>query len=489
MGLRVLYVAGWSSPHNLETDSTVSWVRGFVLPWIEARPDVFLHVTVPGGPFESQSRAALKDLLEHPRIRPVWTLGDDRRQYREMTQWQPELDRFDDLRGEYPWIDVVLTDRPAALPMMVIRTESYVSHGGWRRVYVVSNQFLFDQVSTPYLSPTLRRAQSYGWAEADITMWHGEDHRNRAIREARQWLSSDQVAKVRERSRLYLGGLQFEQVMPHARTVAERQGGPPTLVWGTAINRAYMPQEILEEYDRLYATGHPVRVRVMTSSRLPEDNHRLREMLPERYMTWMEWYAQLPQVSFWKLASEGHVFVAGAKKSELSYGWSELAMLGLVGVYQDKPEIRATVVPGWPYWWSNDGELRTWLRHLLIDGEWAGSEAQTWVERQRAFLLDMFAGSSNWPRLDADVRSLEAIPNPEKAGIRELIERCTADVDELTLDQFSRRLAAYSKFGRRLEQVNEGRYGQGKSVYRKVLLRLGWSDVCDTETPRFVRVT
>jgi hypothetical protein len=490
--MRVLYVAGWSSPQNLETDSTLTWVRGWLLPWLRSRPDVFLFVTCPGGEYERASRKALEELLAEPRVRAVWTANDQTKQYREMTAWQPELARFDELYGTYPWIDLVITDRPAALPEMICSTESYTRMGGWPRTYVVPVQFLMDHVSTPFALPSIRRAQAYGWGEADLTLWSGENHRKRGIDEARMWLSSERLAKVMTGARTYLGGLNLEGASKYARPMSERPVDNPIVVWGSAMNVAYFPLEIFGEYDRAFSTGHSLRLRVVTSSSLAEDNQRIREMIPERYLSWVEWYAALKQTDFWNVASEGAVFVAGAMKSEFSYSWAELATLGLVGVYQERDEIMSTVVPGYPFTWRGRDDVRGWLRHLVIEGHWRDSEAQEWVARQRAFLADGFTGAANWPRFDAEVRDLLAKRGKPKESLTELIVECTAEAgDEMTLAQFSRRLKAWSKFGKSITQKTTqsggGRYAMSRSVYRGVLLREGWDDACDAEEPRFVR--
>lgn len=484
---RVLYVGGWSSPQNLETDSTLSWVRGFLLPWVRETPDVFMFMTVPGGEYRAQSDKALKPFMAEPRIQLVYTVGDSKKQYREMTAYQPELAKFDELYGDYPWIDLVVTDRPAALPMMRAQTESYTVRGGWGRVYAAVSQFLMDEKSAQSIHKAIRRAQAYGLAEADLTLWGGENHRDRALIETAQWLSSERQAKLRAGARTYMGGLNLSGVQQFVRPLEER-AKDPILVWGTAIAVAYKPREILGEYDTLYSTGHPVRVRVITSTHQSEVGTRVRDVLPERVIDWVEWYAALPQQNFWKLASDGAAFVAGALTAEFGYAWAELAVLGLIGIYEDKAELRAQVVPGYPYWWKSKNDLRTWLRHLIVEGAWQDEEAQGWVTKQRDYLIDNFTGAANWPRFDKDVRFLIDQRGTPKEAVDELIRECTADAgDEMTLAQFSRRLKAWSKFGRGLEQAGGGRYALSRTIYRGVLMRQGWTDVCDAEEPRFVR--
>lgn len=486
--MRAVYVAGWSSPQNLATDSTLSWFKGWVWPWVLNTPDVYLFVTIPGGDREAKSRDVLEEYLAHPRVEALPTAGAEKRQYREFTMYQPELEVFDEVRGEYPWLDAVLTDRPGALSQMILRTQSYTTRGGVRRAYAASMQFLFDHM-TEWVHRSFRRAQANGWAECDLILWHSEENERRGLVEAKQWLSSYDYASMVSNSRRYVAGLQFDEILPKALPASARADDPVTLVWGTALNNNYQPQMVFGVADRLYQSGANIAVKCVTSSALVEGDFKIRQLVPETSMSWIDFYFKLTQQRFWDLASQGHFFVNAPLVSELTYGAFELAILGLVGLHQDRPTITSTLAPGYPYVFKDREALYVLMRRMVVDREWKSDEAQRWVKIQNEFILDTFAGHANWPRFAREFDALSHRSVGWTTTLRPMIEDATGPYDELSLEQFAGLLRNHMKQHYDLLGAHpETRYALSKNMYRRLLLELGWVDTCDARTPHFVRV-
>lgn len=486
--MRCVYVAGWSSPHNLATDSTLSWFKGWVWPWVKATPDVYLFMTIPGGPLETKSRNVLEEFLAHPRIEALPTGGSEKRQYREFTMYQPELELFDEVRGQYPWLDAVLTDRPAALSQMIVRTQSYTIRGGVRRAYATSMQFLFDRLND-FIHRSFRRSQAVGWAESDLILWHSEENERRGLAEGKQWMSSFDYANFVSNSRRYVAGLQFDEIIPRALPASARSDSPVTLVWGTSLNRNYQPELVFGVADKLYQSGAPLAVRCITSSALVEGDFKIRQLLPETSMAWVDFYFKLSQGRFWDLAAPGHFFVNAPLVSELTYGAFELAILGLVGLHQDRPAIVSTLVPGYPYTFKSREDLYVLMRRMVVDREWKGEEAQRWVRVQNEFILDTFAGSANWPRFAKEFDALASRQVGWTTTLRPMIEEATAPYDELSLEQFAALLRNHMRQGYDILGAHpETRYALSKNMYRRLLIETGWRDTCSERTPHFIRV-
>lgn len=490
--MRILVDCMWSSPHNIESDGTRAWFRGFIWDWIKHSDEHFFFVVLPGWMMDRGKRkdlrprveAAFADVLAHPRVEAVWAEGH-KKQYRMSAVFDKELLRFDELHGDYPWIDVVITGKVCALPQLMMETQSYTLGGGTRRLYVTATSFLFDDATGP-VNFTMRRAQAAGWAEADINMWQSPQQMKRVAQETRRFLSAALQSKVATSNRPYLGGLQINEAREYAKPIAEKPQDRMITIWGSALNQAYDPAPVLAEYDRLYSAGHNVVCRICTSSQVAEDGAR--RVIPERMLKWFEFYGRQPQKSYWALASEAHVMISPAVSGgEYGLGSFELALLGVIPIYEYSPTAQ-DFVDGYPYVYHDPMELRAILRFLLVEKGWMSDEAQGWLKKQQDFVATI-SGAAHWPLLERDLKDLfETRLDGPKHALINLIEAATKDADEMTLDQFSKRLAAHSKNKKGLEGIEEGLYGLSVTVYRRVLLLLGWRDVCDAAEPRFVRI-
>jgi hypothetical protein len=349
-------------------------------------------------------------------------------------------------------------------------------------------QFLFDRL-TDYVPRSFRRARANGWAECDLILWHSEENERRGLVEARQWLSHHDFAQVTANSRRYVAGLQFDEIRPYTKTMEERQEEPVTLIWGTSLNRNYQPELVLGVADQLYQSGAPFATKVVTPSALVEGDFKIRQLMPETTMAWIDFYFKLSQQRFWQLSSTGHFFVNAPLVSELTYGAFELAILGLVGLHQDRPAIRSTLVPGYPYVFTDRQDLYQLMRRMVVDKEWRSPEAQGWMEKQRTFILETYAGSANWPKFAAEFDALAHRPVGWTTTLRPMIEDAVAPYDELSIEQFASILRSTMKQGYDiLGNHPETRYALSINMYRRLLMETGWRDVCDGLNPHFVRV-
>lgn len=476
--MRVAYVPMYSSPHNIQTCSSFNFIRMVAMSIVQNR-DCHLYLCVPDS---VSDRAWVEEQLKHPRLTIIYVPAY-KNQHREMT-WLPGeiIKRFAEMGGDL-YIDALLTDKTVAVPYFREALHTWTENGTGGITIAVVDRFFLREVEHNYQQEGWYRDQAFGHASADLICWTTKNVQTDAMNAAKKWLSFSEIKKMREKSIFSYSSLDIERMKPF---IVERDPNDPVRVvnYAYALSSGYKWQDNLEMFDYLFARGNRNVKILVTTATLMEG------IFPERWSNYMEIHQGLPRNEFWKKISTAHAFVHLPQYVQLSQSVLEQQMLGIVGVFPNRPWAYDMTYPGYPYIGKDKVEMGGMLRHVIDN--YFTDEVQDVIKKQREFICERFDGVKCAVGLYDAVKKITPDRMPGAPG--DLPALCHAIFKDIpvgatvTYDEWKEKIKDNTRVRFNVDKAPMALQGVCKNRWRKATLMVGFKDDFSNEKPTFIRV-
>ncbi len=413
--------------------------------------------------------------LDFPsRVKVVFVTNECLDYYTEIAHSHSEVVRlFNQQYGQYP-VDAVLTERVVAGAI-------------WQRL--LSRQAVRSPLPVtvwePAVNDTLTISQETELALRALTAVSckyivlNEEQVRLALHEYGRYLSGSMLKRFREQCRVLPQGCDVEVL---DRALTDEKFEKFTVMYGgriAAIKRVDLVVRIMEAF---YSAGRDVRNLITTQTVGSPMIAEIQSKGPS-----VEIMTGVGRDDFHKMAARSHVFLCASREESEGIGlWEGLYLAG-VGLFPDRPWVRALMPPGFPYLFSDVAHAVAQLKSFYENY----AAARVWTAKVRSHIREKLnsriqaekhlaviaEGVDNWK----GPTEKSALYNAVK-GISEGFERRGTPVSWQEFAGAVKQAIKVHPFQRRVQNAMPGVYD-----YYRMFLGLGWQDTCEQEWPVFIR--
>jgi len=276
--------------------------------------------------------------------------------YNSLADFDPTLFDLFNRRGGKHFIDVTTTSSPAMIPYLSALLCD-IGEGGIP--VICFEPGISDKMARIEGSIIISRLCMLGYSVAK-TIFLTDDEKRIAIKTAMKWMSPSEVKRLDDRSVVAAVGVPTDILK---RYVGRPKNSVFTLFFGARVNAVKNVDEIVELYDKLYASGLNLKIVICTSTP---------DMLAMRYIGKelfsknknIELYTDMNREQYLELASRAHVFVANSDREGFPVGFWEQMYIGVIGLFRRRPWSLSQIPHDYPYIFNNLTEAAGMLLDL-----------------------------------------------------------------------------------------------------------------------------
>jgi hypothetical protein len=251
--------------------------------------------------------------------------------------------------------DVILCNQPALMPMYrtLLRNKYQASRYnvntpivGWQ-LWIATQQLLEDVPE--YVGGELDvLAESMGSIAAEYNVWESQFMYDDHLKTVRKWLSPHAIRAIRESSTLVNEGVDVRgsDVIRKARAERMALGGKPNLFWGARLANQKQPRKTFplmrEVVGRMEGQIEAI---VSTST---QEGGSQGQWAKENFSDLRISFEQ-NRTQFLRNMTQGDVFLCNSLNETYGLAWLEMLSGGLLGVYEDKWWVPASLPPEYPF--------------------------------------------------------------------------------------------------------------------------------------------
>ena len=276
--------------------------------------------------------------------------------YNGLADFDPTLYDLFNRRGGRYFSDVLMTSSPAVIPYMSALLCD-IGEGGIPTICFEPG--VSDKFARVEGSIVISRLCVFGYSLAR-TIFLTMNEKMVALEYAMKWMSPSEVKRIDERSIVAAVGVPTDILK---RYVGRPKNPVFTLFFGARVNAVKNVDEIVELYDKLYASGLNLKIVICTSTP---------DMLAMRYIGKelfsknknIELYTDMNREQYLELASRAHVFVANSDREGFPVGFWEQMYIGLIGLFRKRPWSLSQIPHDYPYIFNNLTEAAVMIADL-----------------------------------------------------------------------------------------------------------------------------
>lgn len=469
--MRILYVPFFTNK-RVESCSTFLYSKMFFVELVKRNKDIFLYFPIPKDSYPNKE-------VEHKRIFqiPISIKPKQRDELRRNDVVLEEM--FDEIYGKY-FFDVVISDKPVITGYFCNAVKSYIRTGSGKFVVVNNIQFVIDDTNqNTCLELSFVAQNSLSLAFSDINFMTLNKDIDRLLYQAERFLSPSMINKIKNNSIVNYGSFNPAQLNKY---ISKLKYKVFTVSWGYGLTIGYKILDVMEKVDKLFCSGRNVEFMV-TSSGLITGMTSGNWIKKYKYFKIEE---ECDQKRYWEITAKCHCFIYIPDLSEMSMSVIEQQYLGVVGIFLDKDYLEGWLYPDYPFKAKSIDEVAYYLRYIYEN--YNSKEVQDVILKTKKWIEKYNFNKVIKTYYNKIKEKYDAINNDgSDYGIERMLKDILTENDK-QFDYLEFKEIVKKRSRNKIDiEKNIGRYGCSKARFRRALLRIGYEDLCDLETPVFRR--